>query len=489
MSTTHRAARRGYVLLIAVVTAGCQTTGHTAFNQPQPVPLQIADSESPDPAVPSGGKPITVGDSLPLLQENCEVQDEVVRSMFSVDAGAVQSWPVVASGQSPRLEMEPLVAEVLSRHPDIRSAIAAWRAAAERCPQEISLDDPMFGLMLGPGSWGSDEVETAYTLEASQKIPWPGKRQLRGNIARAQANAAFYTIDEQRLRIAEATRLAYAQYFLAHRQLVVLAESTSLLGDFRQIAMTKYESAEVQQQDVLIADVELAELARRRLELLRAERVAKARINTLLLVSPAASLPPPPESMPVTAALPPADELRILALEQRPELAAQAAQIRATRYSAALARKEFLPDTELVARYDAFWQEEPLRPMVGMNVNVPVYKAKRRAAVREATAKTAEQQAAMEARINEITFLVDEAYQRVQESQQTVTVYQEQILPKAEHSVAAAQASYVAGRLDFLRLIESQRQLLAIQDRHYEAIAEHHQRLAELIRQVGTDIR
>src|SRR5687768_1382430 len=34
-----------------------------------------------------------------------------------------------------------------------------------------------------------------------------------------------------------------------------------------------------------------------------------------------------------------------------------------------LACKEFYPDIEVVGRYDAFWQEDPLRPMVGMNLN------------------------------------------------------------------------------------------------------------------------
>jgi outer membrane protein TolC len=370
-------------------------------------------------------------------------------------------------------------------NPDIQSATAAWRAAAQRYPQEISLDDPMFGYMLGPGSWGSDEVDSAYMVEASQKIPWPGKRQLRGNIARAEANAAYFDAEEQRLRIAEATRLAYYEYFLAHRQIAVLNESTSLLQSFREIALRRFESAEAEQQDVLLADVELAQLERQRLSLARAERVARARLNTLLLVPPDSPLPPPPADLDLRDALPSSVELTDTALSQRPELAAQAARIRRERFAAALARKEFLPDMEVVARYDAFWQEEPLRPMVGMNINVPIYKQKRWAAVREANARSAQEQATLESQANEISFAVEQAYQRVEEAAETVKVYRERILPSARHSVEAAQASYTAGRLDFLRLIESQRQLLLLQDGLYQAIADYHQRLAELERRVG----
>jgi outer membrane protein TolC len=383
------------------------------------------------------------------------------------------------------LELEPFVTEVLALNPDIRAARAAWSAASQRYPQEISLDDPMFGVMLGPGSWGSELVESAYTLEASQKIPWPGKRQLRGSIAQAEANAAFFGIGEERLRIAEATRIAYYQYFLAHRQLALLDESAELLQGFRDIALRKFEAAEAEQQDVLLADVELAELERQRLEYLQAERVARARLNTLRVQPPNSELPPPPVTLELSQPLPPSDELQATALGQRPELAGQSALIRRERYAAALARKEFLPDVEFVARYDAFWQEEELRPMVGMNLNLPIYKNKRWAAIREANARGAREQAQLEASINEIRFRVEQSYQRVKESEQTLKIYLDRILPSARHSVEAARASYMAGRLDFLRLIESQRQLLRTEEGYHRALAEYHQRFAELEREVG----
>jgi outer membrane protein TolC len=389
------------------------------------------------------------------------------------------------AAQGGALDVESLVAEVLARHPDIRSAAAAWRAAAARYPQEIALDDPMFGFLLGPNSWGDPTVESAYMLEASQKLPWPGKRRLRGNVARAEANAAYFDVGEQRLQIAEAARLAYYDYFLADRRLAVLADSTNLLRDFREIARVKYESAEVEQQDVLLADVELAELDERRVELERASRVAEARINTLLLLPPEAPLPPPPDELPLRERTAAGPELQGLALAQRPELAAQAARIRAERYAVALACREFYPDLEVMARYDAFWQEEPLRPMVGMNVNVPIYREKRWAAVREARARVAREQSELESRINELAFQVESALARVQQSERTLAIYRERLVPTARLSIESARASYVSGTLDFLRLVESQRQFLDIQDRYYMALAEYHQRLAELDRLVG----
>jgi len=487
MHTGGRAACARFALLMLVPLAGCRVGGATSV-QIADVARRPVDAARCEPCgSPSSLRPLpAIEAAVAVTPESTGVALVQPVAYSAQPAEETLSPPApVASQSAAELEVESLVADVLAVNPDVRAAAAAWRAAAQRYPQEVSLDDPMFGFMLGPGSWGSDEVEDAYALEASQKVPWPGKRQLRGDIARAAANAAYFDVGQQRLRIAEAARLAYYQYYLAHRQLAVLAESTELLRDFREIARSRYEAATVEQQDVLLADVELAEQQRRLLELTRMERVARARINTLLLTPPDAPLPPPPAMLATTDALPPAEQLRELALVQRPELAAQAARIRGERYALALACKEFYPDLEVVTRYDAFWQEEPLRPMVGMNLNVPLYKQKRWAAVSEARARIAKEQADFDAKTIEIAFEVEQTYRRVEESQQTVKVYEKSILPTARHSIDAARASYLAGRLDFLRLVESQRQLLALQDRYYEAVAAYQQRLAELERLVG----
>ncbi|MCC6494416.1 MAG: TolC family protein [Pirellulales bacterium] len=464
-----RTSPRRWALGLALATAGCQVGGATSVG--------IAQEDS----AAASGSAAAVDAGVDRVTAVAFVED---RANDPQPAEAVP-LPAATTQAGEQLDVEALVEQVLAINPDIRSAAAAWRAAAQRYPQQVALDDPMFGFMLGPGSWGNDEVEDAYTLEASQKIPWPGKRYIRGDIARAEANAAYFEAGEQRLRIAEATRLAFYQYFLSHRQLAVLSESTGLLQDFREIAVSRYEASAVEQQDVLLADLELAELKRRQLELTRQEGVARARINTLLLAPPDGALPAPPDTLPADETLIAADELRAIALAQRPDLAAQAARIRSERYAVELAYKEFYPDLEVVARYDAFWQEQPLRPMVGMNLNVPLNKRKRFAAASEARARVAKEQADFDAKTVEIAYEVEQTYRRVEESQQTLNVYRTSILPTARHSIDAARASYLAGRLDFLRLIESQRQLLSLQDEYYGAVAEYRQRLAELERLVG----
>ena len=58
------------------------------------------------------------------------------------------------------LPLDELVAAVRTRNPSLLAAIAAWNAAANKYPQAIALDDPMFQSMYAPNSFsGSSNVQ------------------------------------------------------------------------------------------------------------------------------------------------------------------------------------------------------------------------------------------------------------------------------------------------------------------------------------------
>src|SRR5262249_53717766 len=145
------------------------------------------------------------------------------------------------SWRGPELSEQELIDQVLARNPSLAQMTAAWEAASARYPQVISFDDPMFGFMAAPGSLGSNSVEIGYRVEISQKLPFCGKRQLRGQSAEAEASAAGHDIDDMRLQLVESTRSALADYYLAGRALAVNAEGLRLLRSFRDRARERYE--------------------------------------------------------------------------------------------------------------------------------------------------------------------------------------------------------------------------------------------------------
>src|SRR5438874_1886383 len=71
-----------------------------------------------------------------------------VRLLFDDEA-------LAAPSAATELSLDVLVRQVLVRNPSLAQMAAAWEAASARYPQVTSLEDPMFGVTVGPASFGS----------------------------------------------------------------------------------------------------------------------------------------------------------------------------------------------------------------------------------------------------------------------------------------------------------------------------------------------
>jgi outer membrane protein TolC len=387
-----------------------------------------------------------------------------------------------------------LVSEVVARNPTLGQMVATWQALMARYPQVTSLEDPMFAATVGPATIAPDDpVEFAYRVEISQKLPYPGKRALRGENARAEASAAGMDIDDLRLQLVESARVAFYDYYLVYRALEVNEESVRLLNDFRKNAQTRYQTGLVPQQDVLQADVEIGKEEDRRLELEQMRTVAVARMNTLMHLPAEGALPAPPKELEVTETLPDVASLRATALARRPDLQAIAERIAAEEASLSLAHKEYYPDFEPFFMYDRFMgntsETRDLAAQLGVRMNLPVYKGRRAAGVAEAEARVAQRRAELAKRTDQVNFEIQEAYAKVQRSERSVILYRNKILKAADANVNAAQSAYVTGKTPFVSLIEAQRNLVGLRDRYYEAVAEAYRRRAALERAVGGPLK
>jgi len=67
-------------------------------------------------------------------------------------------------------------------------------------------------------------------------------------------------------------------------------------------------------------------------------------------------------------------------------------------------------------------------------------------------------------------------------------LYRDRIVPAAKQNVESARAGYTAGKVDFLRLIEAQRQLINLREEQVETVSNYHRRRAELERAAAVPI-
>ena len=389
------------------------------------------------------------------------------------------------AGQS-RLERRAVIDTVLARNPTIAAARWAWRAALARYPQETSLDDPTLEYGVAPASLGSSRVDSAQRVALAQALPFPGKLALRGEIALAEAEASAQDHDAVRLRLAMLASLLYDQYYLVDRKLAVNDAHRALLAELREIAVARYEAGTAAQQDPLEAEYEEAELLHREVEL-RADRAITAeQLNALLHRAPELPLPPPPATLEEPGAAAEAPEALVArALAERPELRAAEARISARQAAVDLARREFLPDLKLMGAYDTFWDQSQLRPMLGIEVNVPIRRARRNGALDEAKAALEAAKAERSGLDDQVRVSVERALERLTEAHHALAIYRERMLPAARDRVESARAAFETGQSDFSTVIDAERRLREAELGQEEVVVELSRRHAELARATG----
>lgn len=457
---------------------GCRTAPQQQFSYSIPMrPLSSASQKQDLPRVASAPTPTLqpVAFQQPLANETPLTTREI--AVVAVDTG---------------LSLEQFVAEVRAKHPSVQAMIATWQAAAQRYPQVVALDDPMFMGMTAPASLSSSSVaEGAYALQINQNIPGFGKRKAKGNQAIEEAAAAGHDVGDIQLQLDLIATNAFLDYYLADNQASLNEENRRLVEDFRETAQTKYRTNQVTQQDVLQAELEVAEFERRSLELTRMKRTSMARLNTLLLQSPELPLPKPE---PVTSAHTmetDAERLQQLALRTRPDLAALCHRIEAEEAALDLAWKQYHPDVDVFGRYDTFWQpsstQGDLRGQVGLSVNLPVYRRKLNAAICEAQARVRQRRAEYQQRLLEVQYDVQSSIELIRESEQVLELYNNKLLPSAKLNLAAAQSNYDVGKGTFQELIQAQRQLVMVREKWLEVQVDFARRRGELHRAIGGD--
>ena len=98
------------------------------------------------------------------------------------------------------------ISYALARNPELVSALAHWEMLLERVPQRSSFDDPMlfFEEYLQPTETRAGPKERKIVL--SQRIPWPGKLGLKGEMALEEARQAEQGYRSRILKVLEVAR-------------------------------------------------------------------------------------------------------------------------------------------------------------------------------------------------------------------------------------------------------------------------------------------
>jgi len=376
---------------------------------------------------------------------------------------------------TPALDRAALVAAVLGRNPELDQARETWRAAVAAYPAAVALADPMLTYEVAPFSI-TGNVPYGQRIELRQKLPYPGKRQLAGEAALADADAARADYGTLRLALAEAAVQAFDDDYVAARAIEVNAHHRAMLERIEDSARTQYTVGRAGQEDLLEAEGEVITLERERLMLDTQQRAAIARINRLLRRAPDAPLPPPPDQLPAPA---PAT-----VAVQDPRAAAEA-RVRERRAELAGAERTRYPDLEVMAGYDSMFGDWQHQLTLGIAVELPLERRGRHGSIERARAALAAATAELTSVGDTLAEDRDRARREVDEAAAVLALYDQRAVPNARARAAAALTGFTTGQAAFSTVMMAERALREVELDLERARADLDRRTATLDRLSG----
>ncbi|MCA9087999.1 MAG: TolC family protein [Planctomycetaceae bacterium] len=387
--------------------------------------------------------------------------------------------------------VEEYVQVALQQNPEVQAARKRMESLAHKVPVAASLPDPMLTVTAQPAPVQTAAGEQQFILSASQKLPWAGKLDTQAAVAEAQTNVGRAQLASVELAtIAKVKRAYYELYFLQHA-IVVTESQQQLLGEIRDVANTRYKTGRTSQQDVLRADLEISKVENDLIQLRQQLASGRARLARLLHIAPesrveaVASLPD--ELLPQNLAA-----LQQQAVAARPELHAALATVFRDQHAANLARLDYKPDVTLGFSWIDVADGGLAKSANGQDallltagINLPVYKKRLDSSLRSAeagaVASARNYDALKDGTLEEVTDL----FARTNSHQQMLTLFEEDILPKARQTLQVSSQAYNVGEVDFLQLIDNWQQLLRYEVNYRRLEANLRQSLAELEQVVG----
>lgn len=402
--------------------------------------------------------------------------------------------------QLPKLDTQSTIDDYLAyaalNNPGLKAAFNRWKAALEQAPQVTALPDPRFTYR-----YFVHEIETRVgaqhqAFELSQTFPWLDKLEIAGDIAGKAAQARRQLYEQAKLRLFFDVKDAYYEYYYLAKAVNVTRENVDLMTHLESVARTKYKGAAGSHPDVIRAQVELGKIDDRLRSLLDLRQPMMARLNQALNRAPEAELP-----WPTTI-----DQSRVLVSdgqllswlgESNRELQALGLSVEQYRQSVELANKDYLPDITLGASFtdiaDSTGGRDPSddgkNAVAGMiSVNIPIWRQKCGAVVREAQAQYHASILERQDRLNTLGSELQLALYRWRDAQRKIDLYGGALLPKAAESLKVTEAAFRSAKGSFLDLIDAQRVYLEFELAHERALADHEQSLAKIEMLVGREL-
>lgn len=423
--------------------------------------------------------------------EYCQLESSVAQACMSPAALDQAVDPVISELGGPHA-VDDYIQFALGQNPTIQAARMRVNSAANRVPQAASLQDPMLGVTVYAEPVQTAAGQQELSMTASQKLPWFGKLDRAAAMAEQETQAARAQLTAAELEVIAKVKRAYYELYFVQQAIRITTDNKRQLQLIETIVDRRYRvERQVNQQDLLRVQVALAQLESELVRLRQQLDSAQARLARQLHVSPETPLRAT-DQIAVDQIPQDLDALYRRAIASRPELHAALAAIQRDRANVDMARLNYFPDVTLGLTWidtsdaglsaiangrDAF--------LLTAGVNLPVYRKRLDAGVREAESKAVSSAREYDAVKDQTLEEVKDLFAQATSQQELLRLFREEIVPKSQQALEQSIPAYRVGQVDILQLLDNWRELLRFYVMQAQLEAQLRQTLASLARVVG----
>lgn len=402
------------------------------------------------------------------------------------------------SAQATGLSIEQAVEQALRGNPGLAEVQARAEAAAQQPSQAGALPDPVLSFNVAniPVDDFSltREPMTQLQVGISQKLPWPGKLELRAEAKRLSALGKQEASSEARLMLTRDVRRSWWNLYYLDHALASVEENQSQLRAFVEVVQAKYAVGEGSQQDVLLAQVELSDQLERRVRLQGMRYEETARLQALMGHPDDRTVELAPIVPPELERLDSIDDWLRRALDQRPLLRMKQYASDASERRLDLARKGRYPDFTLMGGYglrggnNADGSSRSDLFSVGVGISLPLYRDRKQdREVDQRNSEWMESRYALDDARRQVREQVERALADYARSREQARLLRNGIIPQTEQAVSSMLAGYQVDQVDFLTLVRTQVKLNNFRIAYWEALSQAKQAEARLLAAVGAE--
>lgn len=405
-------------------------------------------------------------------------------SLFSL-AGRITAEEKAAS-------LVELIQMAKNRNPDIKAAYQKWLVTKQEIGTASSWPNPNFSYVdeKDPSGMAGVEPMTRKHYSVEQEFPFPGKL---GNESRMKHHEALITeakYQDTVLDVKKRLKLNFYRASSTDKLIGLLKKNTSSFRSALSAAQARVASNQASASDVFMIQTELHQMENMLFEKEQQRKQVDIEINALLdepfntawSFTSQLALKPLPLS---------ADELEALAAEENPLYLSAAHEVNHARAMLARSRLDFAPDIGVMYEYQTADDGSgggPAGRMLGLSLSVPLWLRRPLAFKAGAQAHLVEAEAMAKSMKNMVRKMV-----RMEENETTIHFtlahnLETNILPTAQAAMDTTRDQYIAGRGDFLRMLEAIRSWIAVNRDFQNELYHYAEHWSEVERWVGVDL-